>query len=316
MLLSSGFILLGIVLLYYGGELLVSNSVRLARSWGMSPLTIGLTVVAFGTSSPELAATLVASFRDSAAIAVGAIVGSNISNIGLILGLSALIYPIPSQRKFNRREMPFMIFTSALILPFFIGGVLSRWEGLILLGLLAAYLWYVLKHSNEAPPPVEIDIEALEAVPKVSIWASLLGVIVGIAFLTGGAQSLVEGASSIARSFGIPEKVIGLTLVAFGTSLPELASCIVAAMRKEGDIILGNIVGSNIFNVLCILGVAAACKPLALPLQEIAVDYGVMMGFSLILVPFLLTGASLRRIEGAFLFICYFGYVVYLYVLM
>ncbi|MDP8244645.1 MAG: calcium/sodium antiporter [Candidatus Hinthialibacter antarcticus] len=316
MLFSSFLILLGIILLYYGGELLVSNSVRLARLWGMSPLTIGLTVVAFGTSSPELAATLVASFRDASAIAVGAVIGSNISNIALILGLSALIYPIPSKRKFNRREMPFMIFTSALVLPLFIGGVLSRWDGLILLGFLAFYLWYVLKHSNEAPPPVEIDLEALEAAPQVPVWGALLGVLVGIGLLTGGAQSLVEGASSIALSFGIPEKVIGLTLVAFGTSLPELASCVVAAMRKEGDIILGNIVGSNIFNVLCILGTAAVCKPLALPMAEITIDYGVMMAFSLILVPFLLTGVSLRRVEGAFLFLGYVSYVFYLYVLM
>jgi cation:H+ antiporter len=313
---SALLIIVGIGLLYYGGELLVSNSVSLARLWGLSPLVIGLTIVALGTSSPELAATLVASFRDAPAIAVGAVVGSNISNIGLILGLSALIFPIPSQRKFNRREMPFMIVTSALILPLFIGGVLTRWEGLILLGLLAFYLWYVLKHSNEAPPPVEIDLEALEAAPKVPVWGALLGVAIGIAFLSGGAQCLVDGASNIARSFGIPEKVIGLTLVAFGTSLPELASCVVAAMRKEGDIILGNIVGSNIFNVLCILGTAALCKPLALPMSEILIDYGVMMAFSLILVPFLLTGVALRRVEGAFLFLGYISYVFYLYVLM
>lgn len=316
MVFSSFLILLGIGLLYYGGELLVANSVRLARLWGMSPLTIGLTVVALGTSSPELAATLVASFRDASAIAVGAVIGSNISNIGLILGLSALIYAIPSQRKFNRREMPFMIITSGLLLPMFYSGVLSRWDGLVLLGLLAVYLWYVLKHSNEAPPPIEIDLEALEAVPQVSVLGALVGVLIGIGLLTGGAHSLVQGAETIARSFGIPEKVIGLTLVAFGTSLPELASCLVAAMRKEGDIILGNIVGSNIFNVLCILGIASVCKPLALPLSEIVVDYGVMMGFSLVLLPFLLTGTSLRRIEGAFLVIAYVGYVFYLYVLM
>ncbi len=316
MITSVLLILLGIGLLYYGGELLVANSVRLAHLWGMSPLTIGLTIVALGTSSPELAAILVASFRDAAAIAVGAVVGSNVSNIGLILGLSALIYPIPSQRKFNRREMPFMILTSAIVLPLFIGGSLARIDGLILIGLLAFYLWYVLKHSNEAPPPIEIDLNALDEAPNVSVWAALIGVAVGIGFLTGGAHSLVQGAETIARSFGIPDKVIGLTLVAFGTSLPELASCVVAAMRKEGDIILGNIVGSNIFNVLCILGIAGVIKPLNLSMSEIAVDYGVMMGFSLLLLPFLLSGATLRRIEGAFLITAYVGYVFYLYVLM
>lgn len=310
---SIALILLGIALLYFGGELLVANSVKLAAAWGLSPLTIGLTVVAFGTSSPELAASLAAAFRDSAAIAVGAIVGSNISNIGLILGSSALIFAIPVERRFNSREMPFMILTSALILPVFYSGVMSRIEGVVFLALIGGYIWYVLKVSNQAPPPVELDLEELENQPLTPVWLSLAGASLGIVMLTGGAHSLVSGAETIARVIGIPEKVIGLTLVAFGTSLPELASCLVAALRKEGGIILGNIVGSNIFNVLCILGATALCKPLVLPLDTFIFDYFVMMAFSLLLLPFLMTGSSLRRIEGGVLFVAYIAYIVYLY---
>ncbi|MBI1390904.1 MAG: calcium/sodium antiporter [bacterium] len=306
-------IILGGVLLYFGGELLVTHSARLARIWGLSPLTIGLTVVAFGTSSPELAASVTAAFRGAPSIAIGNVIGSNISNIAFILGVSAMIYPIAVQKRFNRREMPFMIAASALIWPLFFNGLLGRIEGLILIALLAGYTFVVLRFSTQAAAEIIPELDAIPDEPEGPAWKSLLGAALGIGLLVGGAQSLIEGAVRIATQLGVPDKVIGLTLVAFGTSLPEFASCAVASMRKHSEIVLGNIVGSNIFNVLCILGFTAVIKPLAIPWSEILIDFGVMMAFSVILWPMLITGKSLGRLEGACLFAGYVAYIVYLF---
>lgn len=303
-------IALGIALLYFGGEVLVKYSVLLARLWGLSPLVIGLTIVALGTSSPELAASLVAAFRGTPDMALGNIIGSNIANIGMILGVAAMLTVLGTQRQFLRREMPFMLATSALILPFFWNDTLGRVEGMILLVLLTGFLGWLIRYGSDAPIPDEVT-EAGDNPPNVLV--SLGGVVVGILLLTGGAHSMVEGASTIARGFGISERIIGLTLVAFGTSLPELASCAVAALRREADIVLGNVIGSNIMNVLCILGATAVIQPLTVLRNDIIFDYIIMMAFSVLLWIFLLTNYQLRRVEGVALFAMYTGYVVYLF---
>src|SRR5690625_3476492 len=219
-------ILLGVLLLYAGGELLVRNATKLAALWGLSPLVIGLTIVAFGTSSPELAASLIAALQDSPEIAIGNVVGSNIANVGLILGLTALIYPLRTQASVIRREVPFMVLAALLIPIALLDGTVSRLEGAIGVLLLAGFT-YMLIRTDEKPEVTqeyEAEYSGAQAAKPPSPLLAILGILAGLALLVGGAQSLVTGATAIARALGVPELVIGLTLVAVGTSLPELAT--------------------------------------------------------------------------------------------
>ncbi|MBI1390903.1 MAG: calcium/sodium antiporter [bacterium] len=305
-------ILLGTGLLYFGGELLVTHSARLARIWGLSSLTIGLTVVAFGTSSPELAASITAALKGQPALAIGNVVGSNIANIGLILGLCALLRPLTVEWSLVKRETPILIASAILLAPLLWDGVLTRFEGLVLIVLIVAYTVYILRLSRKEPLEPSLSREAAPS-GGGSAWFALAGAGVGVVVLAGGANLLVEGGANIARAFGVSEKVIGLTLVAVGTSLPELASSIIAALKKESDIVLGNIVGSNIFNSLCILGAAALASPLEMQWAAIQYDCFVMLAFSLALWPCLYTGQRLSRLEGSLFLIAYATYVGYLY---
>lgn len=304
------YIVLGVTLLYLGGELLVRGASRLALALGLSPLVIGLTVVAFGTSTPELAASLSAAACGSADIAFGNVVGSNIANLAFILGLTALFYPLVTTARFIKREVVFMLLISAALLPLLVDRHLARLEGLVLAALLIIYIGYSLR-NNETP---EVEAEFTEAYGKgqAKIFWSLLSVAGGVALLVGGAQSLVSGAVAIATSLGVPERIIGLTLVAVGTSLPELASSLVAAFKRESDIVLGNLIGSNIFNILAILGVTALVQPIAAP-HGLATDLLIMLGFSVLVIPFLWTGLRLSRVEGSVFLLLYVGYVGYLF---
>jgi len=305
----------GVVLLYAGGEALVSGSSALARALGMAPLVIGLTVVAFGTSAPELAATLTASLEGSPEVAFGNVIGSNIANIGLILGIAALIFPVAARAHFLLREMPFMIGTSGLMLFLVADGSVGRIEGMFLVALLAGYLWVLLRKPAEEEAQVtwEFDQEyGGEAPPRVLMPAVKSAF--GIVLLVVGAKLLIIGAVSIARGMGIDERVIGLTLVALGTSLPELASAIVAAIKREGDILLGNVVGSNIFNVLAIFGTTSLTSPMKVEVDGAWVDLLVMMVFSLLLWPMLFSRQHLDRWEGALLlagFLTYMGWLFF-----
>lgn len=304
---------LGVILLYGGGEALVSGSSALARKLGMSPLVVGLTVVAFGTSAPELAATLAAAIQGSPEVAFGNVVGSNVFNVGMILGVAALIYPLTARARFLRREMPFMIGTGALMLILVADGRVSRVEGLVLLALLAGYLWTMLRKDEESS---RVAAEFAREYGEVTtpVWASTVRVVVGILVLVLGAKVLVTGAVGLARDLGISERVIGLTLVAFGTSLPELASSIVAAIRREGDIVLGNVVGSNVFNVLAILGTTSIAVPIVVDVGLGAwTDLAVMLGFSVVLWPFLYSGRRLERWEGAVLLVAFAVYMGWLF---
>ncbi len=304
-------IIVGALLLYFGGELLVKNASRLARFWGISPLVVGLTIVALGTSSPEMAATLAASFKGAADVALGNVIGSNIVNIGLILGICGIIAPLKTGFRFIRREVPFMILTSALIFPLLWNGMIGRMEGIFLLAAVVFYLVIVVRKAKVSD---EVSDYARELEPvKGNSFLALIGILIGLVMLTIGSQSLIEGAVNVAHKLGIPNQIIGLTLVAFSTGLPELASCVVASLKHEPDIILGNIVGSNIFNVLAILGSAAIVHPISMELAVIQRDFWVMMVFSVLIVPFLVTGLQLGRKEGGILTVMYFVYVVYLY---
>lgn len=306
-------VIMGGTLLYFGGEWLVSGATRLAKQFGVSPLVIGLTIVALGTSCPELATMLLAALKGQPEMAVGAIIGSNLSNIALILGLSALICPLVAKLSFLRREVPIMIVTSMLFFPLAWLGWIGRAEGFILLLLLVAYIWYTYnKGKREIAIQDDYSLEIKKYHRGSIAWAFLL-IILGILLLTKGADFLIEGAVQIANHFGVPEKIIGLTLVALGTSLPEMASCLVAAFRKETDIILGNIIGSNIFNILGIIGTTAVVCPFEIHLNNILVDLCVMMFVTLLLFPFLYTGLRLGRKEGGFLLIYYIVYIGYLY---
>ena len=299
------FIVLGIALLYGGGELLVRFASSLALRFRLSPLVIGLTVVAFGTSAPELAASLTATLNGAEAIAVGNVVGSNIANVGLILGLAALLLPIAIQKSVFRREIPVMLGASLVPLLFFADGRLGRLEGAVLFALLLAYLIWLLRSPSEDEAPDDLNLYPL--------WLTVAGIVGGLVLLVLGAQVLVDGATSLALAFGVPERIVGLTLVAVGTSLPELASSLVAVLKRETDMVLGNIIGSNIFNILCILGITSLITPLALPFAALRLDLSIMVAFAVLTVVFLFTQRRLERWEGGVLVLAYGGYVAWLF---
>lgn len=312
MLLSFVYIVVGIALLYWGGELLVEHSIHLAKALGVSSLVIGLTVVAFATSAPELAATLTAAFSGAPALAVGNAFGSNIANLGLILAMSSLVMPIDVTQRFLRREMAFMILATILVYPLMVDGQLERWEGGFLFLVLVVFLWRLIRNGASSTPPVAgLEVEDVEA--SSSLARSIGAVLVGVVLLVTGAKALVEGATDIALGLGVPERVIGLTLVAFGTSLPELAASIAAARRKAGDLVLGNIVGSNIFNLLCILGLTSFIHPISVPAAAMGLDFWVMLGISALTLVLLTLGSQLSRQEGVVLLLIYIGYTIYLF---
>ncbi|NPA49193.1 MAG: calcium/sodium antiporter [Thermodesulfobacteria bacterium] len=303
------FLILGILLLYGGGEVLVHCATRVALLLRVSPLLIGLTLVAFGTSAPELAATLVASFKGVGDVAFGNIIGSNIANLGLVLGLVALVRPVETTFRFVTQEMPFMLFTGGLLFWWARDGHLGRLEGLFFLLFLLVFLWFLIRRDGTLA-----TLESGERkVPARKVFFYACGVFLGVALLSLGANVLVEGAVGIARRFGVPERVIGLTLVAVGTSLPELVSTLVAAYRRAGEIILGNIIGSNIMNVLAILGVTPLVRPFSFSREKVVFDLAIMMAFSLAAWAMLAHRKLLGRAKGAILFGGYLLYVYYLY---
>lgn len=303
-------VVIGLVGLYLGGELLVRSASSLARALGISPMVIGLTVVAFGTSAPELAATLVAAFRGAPELALANVVGSNVANIGLILGLTALAYPLVTNASFLRREVPWMLGATVLALPLLFDGRLGRLEGLLLWLALAAFLLAAFRSGGS--PAVLVD-DAGGGSSARRPWRDALGVAVGVAVLAYGAHALVTGATALALIWGVPERVIGLTLVALGTSLPELASSLVAALRRETDIILGNVIGSNLFNLLAVLGTAAVVHPIEVPPVGLRLDLAIMLLFALAVPPLMLADRRLGRRRGTLLLVAYVSYVVWLY---
>ena len=308
MLISLLFVIGGIALLYFGGEVLVESAKRIAFYFGMSPMAIGLTVVAFATSAPELAAAMTANLRGAPDLAVGNAIGSNITNVGLILGTTAILYVLPATPRFLRREMAFMVGVTVLMYPVLLTSrVIGRLEGLALFGLLIFFLYTLLRDPGHQHVYAETDVS------PAPLWRSSAGVTVGVGLLVGGAYILVDGASDIALALGVPERVIGLTVVALGTSLPELAACLVAGKKGEVDMVMGNIVGSNIFNLLCILGLTAVVAPIPVAAQVVSLDFWVMLGTSALLLGFLVLTRELRRVEGLVLVAIYVAYSLWLF---
>lgn len=295
------FILGGLVGLFFGGEALLRGAVGLAQAARLSPLVIGLTVVGFGTSTPELLVSLKAALDGAPDIALGNVVGSNIANILLILGLSALIWPLHLAAGGMRRDALVMVGAAVMLLGLVSLGTIGRGAGIVLILGLVAYLWVALRRSE--------PIEAEETIPERPIWASALWVGAGLAGLMLGAGFLVDGAVILARKFGISEAFIGLTIVAVGTSLPELATSLVAALRRQSAIALGNIVGSNIFNILGILGLTAAITPVAAENRFVQFDVPIMLVVSAIFGALLWRGRKIGRIAGAISLGLYVAYV-------
>lgn len=310
------YILIGIVLLSVGGELLIRGALSAAKLAGISPLLSGLVIVGFGTSSPELAVSLDAALSGRPDIAVGNVVGSNISNILLILGVCAMITPIIVQPTALRRDGAVAL-GAALLLPVLaIGTTLLRFEGFVMVVALAVYLVWAYRSERVVQGPDaaihEKEVEIVEAVPT-STAGMISGIIGGLILLIGGSQVLLSGAIGIAEAFGVSEAVIGLTLVAVGTSLPELTISVIAAFRNQADVAIGNILGSNIFNILGILGISALASPLTVHPRILQFDLWVMVAVTMLLLVFLFSGRKLSRIEGGILFLGYIGYIVLSY---
>ena len=301
---------LSFVLLVGGAELLVRGAAGLAIALGISPLVVGLTVVAFGTSAPELAVSTLAAWHGQAGLALGSVVGSNICNILLILGLSALAAPLTVARQVVRLEVPIMIGVSVLLYLFALGGSIGRIEGFFLFaGVIAYTAWTVRRSRRENRPAAEEGAEA----PHASRGMQLLQIAGGLALLGLGSKWLVDGAVAAARYFGVSDLVIGLTVVALGTSLPELATSVLASLRGQRDIAVGNIVGSNIFNILCVLGLTAVVAPAGVPVPASALrfDLPVMLAATVACLPIFFTGHRIDRWEGGLFFGYYLIYVIF-----
>ena len=311
MLVNILFILASIVLLYLGAETLVRGSSSLALRLGLTPMVVGLTVVAIGTSCPELVVSVRASLKGISDIALGNVIGSNICNIALILGLSALARPIHINGTVVKRDIPIMIGISIIFVLFLLDRTVSRLEALFLFLGMVSYIWINIIIGRKEAVPIQPDLEELVQKPVKKAWVDFVFVLTGLIMLPLGAELLVKGAIEIATKVGLSEAVIGLTIVALGTSLPELATTTVASIKKEGDIGVGNVLGSNISNILLIIGVAALLAPIH-AVDISFVDIAVMMGLAVIVWPFARTGFVLSRKEGALLLIIYCGYIYYL----
>ncbi|MCG5510210.1 calcium/sodium antiporter [Ectothiorhodospira lacustris] len=311
-MLNIFFLLIGIALLTVGGEALIRGSLAAAKRLGVSPLLSGLVIVGFGTSAPELVVSVNAAVEGRPDIAIGNVVGSNIGNILLILGICALISPLAVKPLALRRDAVTVVAASVLFLVLVGGSALGRVDAAIFLVALGAYLvWAYWSESFHAAPSGELhqaEADELSTIPKSVLW-TVTAVVFGLLLLIAGSQVLLIGAIGIAAHFGVPEAVIGLTLVAVGTSLPELSISVIAAIRRHADVAVGNILGSNIFNLLGILGVSALLQPLPVHARILQFDQWVMLGTSLLLLVFLYTGRRLSRREGGVLLIGYGIYV-------
>jgi len=313
-----GLFVLGLLLLVAGAELLVRGASKLALSLGISPLVVGLTVVAFGTSSPELAVSVQSAWSGRVDIALGNVVGSNIFNALFILGISAVIMPLLVHQQLIRQEVPVMIGVSLLLWALAADGGISRWDGLLFVGLLSVYTFLVIRQSRRETGAIREEYR--ESMPgDGQAWdrhwgIQVLLVLVGLGLLVLGAHWLVEAAVTVARELGMSELIVGLTIVAAGTSLPEVATSILAAIRGERDIAVGNVVGSNIFNILAVLGISAGVAPdgLAVAPSLLAFDLPVMIAVAVACLPIFYTGHLIARWEGALFLAYYAAYTTYL----
>lgn len=300
---------LGLVILYYGAEYLVAGSSKVALALGVRPLVVGLTIVSLATSMPEMMVSLVAAIQDSADIAAGNIIGSNIANMGLILGCAVLLQPLVVPKSLLKREVPFMLGASFLCYALAWDGFLGRWDGLILVSLLVAFIVFCLRQGSEVEPALAEVPEYKEAPQRVRP-RDIIAIVAGFVGLGLGAEMMVRSGIIMAQALGLSELVIGMTVVALGTSLPEFAASVVSAWRGETEISIGNVVGSNIFNLAFVLGLCPVLKPLAIRASALRFEFPVMLAISLMLVVFCFHRYYLHRLKGAVLLAAYLLFMI------
>jgi cation:H+ antiporter len=313
MLENIGFVIIGLLGLFYGGGWLVRGASNIAMSFGISTLFIALTFVAIGTSMPEMLVSLQAAAQGNSNLAIGNVVGSNIANIGLILGATGLIAPITVQAVMIRREIPIMILFTFFTVILTLDGVISRVDGLLLLFAFVGFntmFYFLAKQEQDTAARLLADMDDLPPKMKLNRTKEMSFLIGGIVLLVIGSGFMVNGAVSIARAVGVSDLVIAVTMVAFGTSLPELAASLSAAVHKQSDLAIGNIVGSNIANLLLILGVTAFIQPINVNASEIQFEFIVMIAFSILLIPFV-RHQRLGRRESVLFLGAYFAFVLY-----
>lgn len=306
----------GLLLLVGGGEVLVRGATSLARIARISPLVIGLTVVAFGTSAPELFVVVQSTLTGNADVGVGNVVGSNIFNILFIVGLSALITPLLVSRQLITRDVPLMIVASVLLFGLGRDGILGRLDGGILFAILLGYLYWSITKSRQESKAAQGEADAAPGEPNTArvVMINIAMIAVGVLLLTFGSNWLVDGSVTIATRMGVSKLIIGLTIVAVGTSLPEIVTSIMAAVRGERDLAVGNAVGSNLFNILCVAGLASMVAPNGVAVSDAALsfDIPVMIAVAIVCLPIFLTGNVISRFEGAVFFVYYLIYTAYL----
>ena len=306
MLYALMFILLGFVLLVGGADYLVKGAVAIANKLKIPPLIVGLTIVAFGTSTPEFVVSIKAALNGAAGIAIGNVVGSNIANILLILGIAAMIYPLKCNRKIFLRDYKFLLFVSVLFALLALSGTFVRWHGVLMLAILAGFVYFNYKNSKAG----EVPEDAFSPLASKNWWTVTGITLLGLIGIMYGADLLVKGAVDIARILGVSEEIIGLTIIAVGTSLPELATTVVAAIKKQNGVALGNVVGSNIWNIVFIIGLTSTIVDVNVPKQFLVYDIWVMMLATVLLLPTMMTQSKLSRSEGLVFLVLYVAYVV------
>lgn len=306
-------IIAGLIVLVLSADRFVNGSVATARNLGMSPMLIGLTIVAFGTSAPEMIVSGTAALADSSSLAVGNAIGSNIANIALVLGITALVSPIPLKAMVLKREFPVLVIATLAVTVLFLDNHLGVWDGIIMIFILAISMYFLTRNNLDAPELVEEVAE----IPSTSTPKAVFQLVVSLALLLASSKLLVWGASGVAREMGVSELIIGLTIVAIGTSLPELAASVASALKGHHDIALGNIIGSNLFNLLAVLPIPALLNPVILDGEVLLRDYSIMLGLTIFLAAsayIMQKKGYLGRALGAFLLLTYAGYLALLYI--
>jgi cation:H+ antiporter len=311
----------GLAILIKGADWLVDGAVAIARHFGMGPLIIGLTIVAMGTSAPEVAASVGFSLSNAADAAVGNVYGSNVANLALVGGLCALIRPITVTRLAAVRDIPIMLAVSVLLYGLFYNLHVSRLEGALMLVLFAGIISFMIHSERKKAIKDRQMLEDAESVieqavphPPKTLWVSSVLIILGLVCLTVGAKMTVTGAIELGERAGLSDAVIGSTIIAVGTSLPELMTCVVAALKGHDDLSIGNLVGSNIFNMLLVIGAAAVFSPLSISARMAGTDYALMLTISLLFSLFVFFSKRISRFAGGTLVVVYAGYLVYLFV--
>jgi len=314
MLIDISLIVIGLILLIAGGEFLVKGAVGISVKAKLSKLVIGMTVVSFGTSTPELLVSLQSAREGLPEIAIGNVIGSNIANLALVLGVTVLIFPMPVARNTIKYDWPMMVLASLLSFVFAYDLNIQRWEGLILFLLLVIFVTFIIMKSRKSQVVEMDEIPGIEDLTqKISAWKNILYLLIGLLGLYFGSNWLISGAKSLALEVGLSNHVIGITIVAFGTSVPELATSVVAAYKKETDISVGNLIGSNIFNILGVLGLTAIVKPIGVEENVLSWDILWMIGFALLLLPMMVFKRKVGRFSGFILLGLYIFYIISLF---